>query len=179
MAQTISRRKLLAAAATASPILATPLTCLAFGERPRELGFFHTHTGQKLRLIYWENGQYLADAMTAIDRLLRDFRTGDIHPIDPGVIDILHATQIAIGRGTRFEIISAYRSPITNSLLAANSTGVAKRSLHMQGRALDIRLQGVATDTLRDAAMSLRAGGVGYYHQSDFIHVDTGRVRTW
>jgi uncharacterized protein YcbK (DUF882 family) len=179
MTHTVSRRKLLAAAATVAPVLASPLTSLAAARDVRELGFVHAHTSEKLRLVYWEAGDYLADALQDINRLLRDFRTDDVYPIDPGVLDILHATRSRLGAHGRFEILSGYRSPKTNAMLANKSTGVAKRSLHMQGRALDVRLQGVAVADLRAAAVSLRAGGVGHYPASGFVHVDTGRVRTW
>ena len=179
MAQTFSRRKFLAAAAMASPMLANPLASIAAPHHVRELGFFHAHTSEKLTLVYWENGEYLADALSEINQLMRDFRTGDVHPIDPGVLDMLSSIRLGLDSRAQFEIISGYRSPATNSMLAAKSTGVSTRSLHMQGRALDIRLSGVATSELRDAATALRAGGVGYYPDSHYVHVDTGRFRTW
>lgn len=179
MTHSVSRRKFLAATAIAAPLLATPLAGLALPRGARELGFYHAHTGEKLKLVYWESGAYLADAMLEINRLLRDFRTGDVHPIDPGVLDILHATRSSLGSSGRFEIISGYRSPTTNAMLAGRNSGVAKKSLHVQGRALDVRLQGVEIAHLRGAALELRAGGVGYYPKSDFVHVDTGRFRSW
>ena len=179
MTQTVSRRSFLAAAAIAAPVLATPLAGLATPRGARALDFYHTHTSEKLKLVYWEDGEYLVDAMDEINHLLRDFRTGDVHPIDPGVLDILHAARSSLGSNESFEIISGYRSPATNAKLAGRSNGVAKKSLHMQGRALDVRLQGAEIAALRDAAVAQRAGGVGYYPKSDFIHVDTGRFRTW
>lgn len=179
MAQTLSRRKFLAAAAIASPMLANPLVSVAAPLKVRELRFFHTHTGEKLKLVYWEDGEYLADALSEINQLMRDFRTGDVHPIDPAVLDILNAVRATLDAPAEFEVISGYRSPATNSVLAAQDAGVAKKSLHMQGRALDVRLRGNATADLRDAAIALRAGGVGYYPESQFVHIDTGRFRTW
>jgi len=146
---------------------------------PRALAFYHTHTGERLRVTYAADGRYLPEALAEINRFLRDFRTGDVHPIDPQLLDILYELRRrAGGRGT-YEIISAYRSPQTNEMLRARSDGVATRSLHMEGRAMDVRLVGAPLDRLRDEALALEAGGVGYYPESEFIHVDTGRVRRW
>ena len=145
----------------------------------RELTFHHTHTGEKLAVEYFTNGSYLTDAMTEVDRFMRDFRTGDIHPIDPGVLDILHFLRRKTGGTRPYEIISGYRSPATNSMLRRLSSEVAGNSLHMQGKAMDIRLPGVPLRQLRNAALSLKRGGVGYYPASRFVHVDTGRVRRW
>ena len=119
------------------------------------------------------------DALAEIEYFLRDHRTGQMAPMDTRLLDILHGLKRETGGQGRFEIISGYRSPKTNAMLASQSNGVAKRSLHMQGRALDVRLRGTDTDRLRSAARGLQLGGVGYYPASDFIHVDTGRVRFW
>ncbi|WP_286293030.1 DUF882 domain-containing protein [Methylomarinovum tepidoasis] len=148
--------------------------------KPRELAFFHLHTEERLRVEYHDGHRYLPDALGEISHFLRDFRTGEVHAIDPGVLDILHALQQGTASGDRpFHIISAYRSPATNAMLRKRSKGVAKHSYHMQGRAIDIRLPGVALHHLYRAALALKRGGVGLYTQSNFIHVDTGRVRTW
>jgi len=144
----------------------------------RSLAFLHTHTGESLEIVYYARGAYLSDALGRINRLLRDFRTGAMHAIDPALLDQLHALCAACGKGT-FEIISGYRSPDTNAMLRQRSHGVAAHSLHLEGRAIDVRLPGVRTDRLRDAAISLGRGGVGYYPGSDFVHLDTGRVRSW
>jgi uncharacterized protein YcbK (DUF882 family) len=145
----------------------------------RSLSFYHTHTGRQLRLTYAEGGQHIPEALDEVKDFLRDFRTGEAHPIDPELLDLLHQLrQKAGGRGT-YEIISAFRSPHTNEMLRSNSGAVAQRSLHMEGKAIDVRLRGVPTRDLREHALSLKAGGVGYYQRSDFIHVDTGRVRFW
>jgi uncharacterized protein YcbK (DUF882 family) len=144
----------------------------------RALAFHHTHTGERLRVVYFAGADYVADSLRELERLLRDFRTGTTHPIDRNLYDTLHALAGLCGGGT-FEIISAYRSPQTNALLRRSSTGVAEHSLHMEGRAIDIRLRGVDTVRLRAAAVALGRGGVGYYPDADFIHVDTGRFRTW
>ncbi|MCC7488466.1 MAG: DUF882 domain-containing protein, partial [Gammaproteobacteria bacterium] len=114
-----------------------------------------------------------------INHLLRDFRSGAVHPIDPRLLDVLHDVQAMSGSSGRYEIISAFRSPATNEMLRHKSSGVAQKSLHLQGQAVDVRLEGLATGTLRRAALSLGRGGVGYYPDSDFVHLDTGRVRAW
>ncbi len=145
----------------------------------RALAFYNTHTGERLRTVYWAEGEYLTEALRGIDHILRDHRSNEIMPIDPPLLDLLHTVHTRLDGRRPFEVISGYRSPASNAQLAAGSDGVAKRSLHMQGKAIDIRLPGHALSDLRQAAMTLRAGGVGYYPQSDFVHLDTGRVRYW
>lgn len=152
---------------------------LSAGEAPRALNFYHTHTGETLAVEYFARGQLIPQALERIDYLLRDHRTGEMVEMDRGLLDILHGLQQTTGGQGRFEIISGYRSWKTNAMLASKSNGVAKKSLHMQGRALDVRLRGTDTNQLRAAARDLQLGGVGYYPTSDFIHVDTGRVRFW
>ena len=154
---------------------------LSFG-RPaitRELKFTHTHTGERLAVEYFTGGTYLPDALATINQFLRDFRTSEVHAIDPGLLDLLHGLTGLTGSRQPFQVISGYRSPATNEMLRSHSEGVAAGSLHMQGRAIDIRLADVPLSTLRQAALAVRGGGVGYYPVSDFVHVDTGRVRTW
>lgn len=144
-----------------------------------ELCFRHTHTDESLRVVYRSGGMYVPSALERIDWLMRDFRTGDVARIDPRLLDILHTLRTVCG-GESFEIISAFRSPATNERLhQADGRGVATRSLHMDGRAIDVRMPGFDTAALRDAALALQAGGVGYYRESDFVHLDTGRVRHW
>lgn len=143
------------------------------------LSFVNTHTGDTFADAYWENGNYVPAAMAAINHVMRDHRSGEAHEIDPRLLDQLHALKGVVGTNAPFQIISGYRSPATNAALHENSSGVATRSLHMEGRAIDIRVGGVDTARLRDAALGMNAGGVGYYQASDFIHVDTGRVRRW
>ena len=172
-----ARRRIIIGGATAGAmLLASPV---ALAEQPRTLRFYHTHTGERLRITYAERGRHIPEALEEINQFLRDFRSGEAHPIDPLLLDKLHQLQRLTGGGGAYEIISAYRSPQTNQMLRTNTSGVAQRSLHMEGRAMDVRLQGVETRKLRQAAMGLQAGGVGYYPDSDFVHVDTGRVRTW
>lgn len=137
------------------------------------------HTGDRLRLTYFERGLYIEDALQEIDYILRDYHTGDIHPIDPALLDQLYDLKLRLDVSRPFNIISGYRSPETNANLRRHSDGVAKHSLHMQGRAVDIRLPGFDVRTIRDAALSMQRGGVGYYPASNFVHLDTGDVRTW
>ncbi len=145
----------------------------------RKLKLRNLHTGEHLRATYWEDGKYISETMRDVAHFLRDHRTGDKHRIDAGLMDILHDLQLRTGNRKEFHIISGYRSPKTNKMLSSRSGGVARRSLHMRGRAIDIRLPGIDLSKLRKAALSMRAGGVGYYPQANFLHVDTGRFRTW
>jgi uncharacterized protein YcbK (DUF882 family) len=137
------------------------------------------HTGDRLRLTYFERGLYIEDALQEIDYVLRDYHTGDVHPIDPALLDQLYDLKLRLGVSRPFNVISGYRSPETNANLRRHSDGVAKNSLHMQGRAVDIRLEGYDVRTIRDAALSMQRGGVGYYSASNFVHLDTGDIRTW
>lgn len=145
----------------------------------RALSFFHTHTGEKLTAEYFTRGAYVTDALAAINHHLRDFRTSEEHLIDPVLLDLLHRLSVATETTKPFRVISGYRSPKTNQMLREKSAGVAASSLHMAGKAIDIRLVDVPLPALRAAAIGLKAGGVGFYPESDFVHVDTGRVRTW
>ena len=149
------------------------------GTGSRTLSFYHTHTRESLEITYAGVHGYDKSALKRINYYLRDFRTEEVHKIDPGVLDILWKVQQEMGcRGT-YEVISGYRSLKTNNKLRSRSNGVAKRSLHMKGKAIDIRLTGKNTRHIRDCAIALKCGGVGYYAKSDFVHLDTGRVRTW
>jgi len=174
-----ARRRVMFAGAAAGALMLAPGAAFASRSRARALSFYHTHTGEKLRVAYAEGSRRIPEALAAVNRFLRDFRSGEAHPMDPQLLDILYHLQQSTGGQGPFEIISAYRSPQTNEMLRTSSNGVAQRSLHMEGRAMDIRLRGVDTRRLRQAALELKAGGVGYYPDSDFIHVDTGRVRYW
>jgi uncharacterized protein YcbK (DUF882 family) len=145
----------------------------------RDLTFRHTHTGESLTLRRSPEGAFDAAGIDRVDHFLRDFRTGDVHPIDRGVLEFLHEVHRATGSRGVFEVISGYRSPQTNAMLRGQSRAVASKSLHLQGRAIDVRLTDVASEDVRDVAISLERGGVGYYRRSDFVHLDTGRFRTW
>jgi uncharacterized protein YcbK (DUF882 family) len=145
----------------------------------RTLSFYHTHTKKFLDITYCYSGRYDPVALAIVNRFLADFRTGEVHPIDPGVLDILHRVLEEMGCAGTYEVISGYRSPRTNQMLRRRSKGVARHSLHMDGKAIDIRLTGQSTRQVRDCALALKTGGVGYYATSNFVHLDTGRVRTW
>lgn len=162
--------------ANASTLTSAPTARAA---EARRLSFVNTHTGDTFADAYWENGNYVPDAMTAINHVMRDHRSNEAHEIDPRLLDQLHTLRGLVETQTPYQIISGYRSPASNAALHEASSGVATRSLHMEGRAIDIRVRGVDTARLRDAALGMSAGGVGYYQASDFIHVDTGRVRRW
>ncbi len=176
--RSLSRRTFLATA-MAAPLLVGPCAVFATAVEQRSVSFVHTHTGEKLEAAYFRNGAYDPASLGKINYLLRDFRCGEVATMDAGLFDILFDLQVLANRESTFEIISAFRSPATNAKLRSKSQGVAEKSLHMQAKALDIRLTGFSTKKLRDLALSLQRGGVGYYASSDFIHVDTGRVRHW
>jgi uncharacterized protein YcbK (DUF882 family) len=129
--------------------------------------------------VYYGQGGYDSVTLARVNHFLRDFRTGEVHAIDPGVLDILYAVRSRAGRDDPFHVISGYRSPATNAFLHSHSSGVSKHSLHMVGQAIDVRLPGFPTRKLRDIALAMGRGGVGYYSASDFVHLDTGRVRSW
>lgn len=175
---TTRRRRVLRALGLGALTLTLPLAPRAWATAARSISFYHTHTGERLSVVYFEGGDYVPEALVSLNTLLRDFRTGDVSSIDARLFDTLHALNLACGPGT-FEIISAFRSLQTNSMLHARSNGVATNSLHTQGRAIDVRLAGRSTRQLRDAALALAQGGVGYYASSDFVHLDTGRFRAW
>jgi uncharacterized protein YcbK (DUF882 family) len=146
----------------------------------RSLSLAHTHTGERLELVYASGGSYDAQALGALDHFLRDHYSGEVGRIDPALFDLLHRVRTAVGGRAPFEVISGYRCGATNERLRqTRGGGVAKTSLHTQGRAIDVRLPGVDLADLRDAAGSLGLGGVGYYPRERFVHLDTGRVRRW
>lgn len=153
---------------------------LAALPKARSLAFDHTHTGERIALVYAVDDQYVPDALTTLNRFLRDHYSGEVGVIDPQLFDILHRLQQELGSTESFQVISGYRCPATNTLLKnSRGGGVARRSLHMDGKAIDVRLAGVPLTDLRDAALALRQGGVGFYPREQFVHVDTGRVRSW
>jgi uncharacterized protein YcbK (DUF882 family) len=145
----------------------------------RQLSFYHTHTRRSLSVVYYQNGDYVESALDEINRFLKDFRTGDVTEINPDLLDLLHDVRNELGSEAAYEVISAYRSPKTNEMLRTSTSGVAKKSQHLKGNAIDVRLRGVRTKTLRETALRMERGGVGYYPQSDFVHMDTGPVRQW
>ena len=178
-----TRRRLLATslAATGAAVLARPRVALgaATADAPRWIELLNTPPGESLSLA-WHAGRALAPgALSDLGHLLRDHRANEQHAIDPGLYEQMTAVALAAGRDARFEVISGYRSSGTNARLAAASAGVARRSLHMDGRAIDVRLKGATCTRVRDIALALACGGVGFYRKSDFVHLDTGRVRSW
>jgi uncharacterized protein YcbK (DUF882 family) len=147
---------------------------------PYRLHFFHTHTGERMDIVYRHGDAYDPEALARMNHYLRDHRTGDIHNYDPRVFDLLHDLTVALGRpDAEIDVVCGYRTPWSNEYLRSHGHGVAEHSLHMQAMAIDIRIPGVPTSELRDTALSLHRGGVGYYASSDFVHVDVGRVRRW
>lgn len=188
----LNRRTFLGFGAVAAATALVPKNAFAGGPaapaaakgkaRERALSFFHTHTGERLNVAYCCDGQYQPDALARINHIMRDFRVGEIKPIDPTLLDMLHELGGTLGVDQPYHIISGYRSPHTNTMLRERGgavTGVASKSLHMSGKAIDIRVPGVKLDHLRGAARSLKLGGVGFYPSSNFVHVDVGRVRYW
>lgn len=145
----------------------------------RSLTFYHTHTGETLDIAYFKNGSYDPEALVSIRVFLADWRDGKERDLDPELMDILWQIQQKTGAVGTWEVISAYRSPATNEMLRSKSSGVAKKSQHLEGNAIDVRMRGLDLETLRDTARSLKLGGVGYYAKTNFVHVDTGRVRYW
>jgi len=146
---------------------------------PPALVLTSTHTLESLTVPPWQDGAGRDAALARVAHVLRDHRTGREHAMDPALLDLLVAVAAGCGVAPRFAVISGYRSPETNAALHARSAGVSAHSLHMEGRAIDVRLAGCATARLRDIALALGRGGVGYYRSLDFVHLDTGRVRRW
>jgi uncharacterized protein YcbK (DUF882 family) len=175
----LDRRGFLQKLAAAGLGLAATRTLRAAGDERRTLSFVHTHTGEHLSAAYYQEGAYSSAVLQQVNVLLRDFRNDTVHPIDPAVLDRLYLLQAALGGTEPFQVISGYRSPATNAALRERSSGVAEHSLHMDGRAIDVRLSGVATERLARLALAQSSGGVGFYRVSDFVHLDTGLVRRW
>lgn len=183
-ARSLDRRHLLRAAlgltAAAATMMAPEESEAALRAPPRQLSLVNLHTGERISAEYWSKGRYLRDGMREINRVLRDHRTGAVHPIDPKLLDLVHALGRKIGSRGPIQIVSAYRSPESNALLReADGSGVAQNSYHMQGKAIDLRVPGLPIRQLHRAALSLRGGGVGYYPESGFVHVDVGPLRHW
>ncbi len=180
-ANRLSRRRFLGGLAVLGGALLVPSRAFSASTSrgERRISFVHTHTGERFSTTYWGDGAYLDGELARVDDFLRDFRTGERYPIDPTLLDELHELALATGTRAPFQVVSAYRSPSTNAELRATRGGQASHSLHMTGQAIDFRLADVSTASIRDAALDLRRGGEGYYPGSDFVHVDTGRVRHW
>lgn len=176
-----TRRRLLKLALSAVPgaLLFRNALADASAESARTLTLTSTHTGESLTARYFAAGGYVAAVLAKLNQVLRDHRTGDVGAMDPALFDFLHEVALRAAAEPHFEVISGYRSVASNAMLRQRSPGVSEKSLHMLGKAIDVRLRGVETARLRDVALALRRGGVGYYAKSDFLHLDTGRVRSW
>lgn len=176
----VTRRQFLTHSGLLAAGLCLPAAARAALAAPaKSLSFYNTHTGEAARSVFWADGEYLPDGLAEINKVLRDHRSGEIAAIDPRLLTLLDQLTSITKPGGTLHVISGYRSPHTNQLLAEQSGGVAKRSLHMDGKAIDVRIPGLPLTQLRDCALALRGGGVGYYAQSQFVHLDTGRVRSW
>jgi uncharacterized protein YcbK (DUF882 family) len=177
----LKKSVLLASTLGAIGTLGTPAIARAAAVLPaeRKLRFYNTHTGETLNSVFWAEGDFLPEAMTEINRLLRDHRNNSVAAIDPQLLLLLERVTAQFGSSNVVHVISGYRSPETNEKLAQLSDGVAKHSLHMEGRAIDIRIPGRDLASVRKAALGLQGGGVGYYPDSQFVHLDTGRIRHW
>lgn len=161
-----------------------PGTAMAQAANPamlggREIKMFNAHTGEKFAGTYWANGRYIPDAFSGIKGIMRDHRNNETFPIDPRLMDILYVLQNKLDNFDGFRVLSGYRSPKSNAMLRRNGEGVAKNSLHMTGQAVDISLPGTSLSTLHKMAVTVHSGGVGFYPKTGFVHIDTGRVRTW
>lgn len=178
----LNRRQFLKAT-TGGVALATmfPTQALAaFADNRRVISLNNLHTGETLKTCYFDGTNYLESELEKINHLCRDFRRNEVFPLDKNLLSQLDAIQTLLKSNAEIQIISGYRSPATNEALRSKSNGgVAKKSLHMQGRALDFRIPGVDLKDVRKAALQIKAGGVGFYPNSNFVHIDTGRVRSW
>jgi uncharacterized protein YcbK (DUF882 family) len=179
-----SRRRVLEAGgivvgASAAALIVPAVARAAAPDAERHVAFKNLHTQETLTVAFRRDGAYVPDALAKIQVILRDYRTGEQHPIDPPLLDYLYEVAQVAGVDPVFGVISGYRSPKTNAMLHERSSGVASRSLHMEGRAIDVRLAGIDCAELADKALGMKRGGVGYYRASDFVHLDTGRFRSW
>lgn len=166
-------------AAAAEAVRRSEILASEFGGGARKLSFRNTHTGEELTTTFWKGGSYEQAGLDEINYILRDFRTGDVHPISKGLLNSLSALKSKMNSNEPLHIISGYRSPRTNANLRGRSEGVARRSFHLRGMAIDIRLPGRSTAGIAQLARQMSIGGVGHYSSSDFVHVDVGPVRTW
>src|SRR5438105_342281 len=174
----LSRRRVLGAAAAATAVaFVTPSPAISFA--PRSVSLYNTHTGEWVRTVYWADGHYIREAVRDINWVLRDHHSGEIRPMNAGVLDVLGMLRGRLESNGPFLVICGYRSPQTNARMHAHSSGVASNSYHIKGMAIDLRCEGRDLSRVRGAAASLRAGGVGYYPRSGFVHVDCGPVRYW
>lgn len=179
----LSRRGFLKLGLAAAATVITPLpAAAAINRQPkatRELTLFNPHTQERLKVCYYRGGQYAPECLEQLNHIMRDYRTGDVKHIDTGLFDLLYEISTHIPTHSPFHVISGYRSPATNARLRRHSKGVASKSLHLQGKAVDIRVPDLSARDLREIAVRIKGGGVGYYPKSGFVHVDVGQVRYW
>lgn len=178
--QGVNRRRFLLGAGGLGLAAMLPLSAQASRSTPvRKLSLHNLHTGEQVTANFWEEGRYLREGLSSLNHIMRDFRENEEFDIDPKLFDQLFLLQHRLGKTGEIQIISGYRSPTTNAMLRRKSSGVAKKSYHMKGQAIDLRLPNVPLSQLRKAALDLKVGGVGYYPKSNFVHLDTGPVRSW
>lgn len=178
--QGVNRRRFLMGMGGVGLAAMLPLSAQASLSAPvRKLSLHNLHTGEQVTANFWEEGRYLSEGLATFNHVMRDFRQNEEYNIDPKLFDQLFLLQHRLGKAGEIQIISGYRSPTTNAMLRRKSGGVAKKSYHMKGQAIDLRLPGVPLSQVRKAALELKVGGVGYYPSSDFVHLDTGPVRSW
>jgi len=174
----LSRRSVLCTGAVWGSVAAvTPVAAISFA--PRSVSLYNTNTGEWVRAVYWADGHYIREAVRDINWVLRDHHSNEAQPMNAGIFDLLEGLRARLDSSDPFLVVSAYRSPVTNARMRAYRSGVARNSFHIQGMAIDLRCEGRSLSQVRQAAMSLRAGGVGYYPNSGFVHVDCGPVRHW
>ncbi len=174
------RRFLAKTSLVTAGLLLGPELALAARRRERLLMMTNPHTGEKIRTVYWTPSDgYIRESLASVSHFMRDFRQNRVKSIDPRLLDFLYAISMNIGTHRKFEVMSGYRSPKTNRMLARRSKNVAKKSYHMRGKAMDFQVRNISSRSLRRVAMALRSGGVGYYPGARYIHVDTGSYRTW
>jgi len=180
-ANLMNRRSFLKIAGIASAVSLFPSIVLGKTEVPykKSLSLYNIHTGENINTTFWADGSYIPEALADMNHLLRDYRTGTATEMDIELFDLLYSIRTNLDSSKPFSIISGYRSPKTNAMLNSHSSGVAKKSLHMQGKAIDINMPGRNLADLKKVAMNIKQGGVGYYPESNFVHVDVGRVRSW
>ena len=179
----ISRRRFLRLGALAAAATCIPYPALALERTAqrfeRSLDFYNVHTGESLSTVYWIKGKYLPVSLRDINYILRDHHSDQVKPIDPQLLDLLYTIDKIVGLRDSFHVLSAYRSPATNAWLRMFHSGVAEHSMHIEGKAVDVRFFGRDLQMVRHLAKDLQWGGVGYYPWSGFVHLDTGPVRTW
>jgi uncharacterized protein YcbK (DUF882 family) len=175
------RRSFLKSSVVLASAMGVPALARAAVAAPNErtLRLYNTHTGESLQRVFWAEGDFIPEALNDINKLLRDHRNNKVAPMDPQLLVLLERVSAKFGNANQVHIISGYRSPESNQLLAERSNGVAKHSMHLEGKAIDVRIPGRDLSSVHRAALSARAGGVGYYPESQFVHMDTGRLRNW